>query len=128
MLHSCRLRCFAQFFFFKQKTAYEMRISDWSSDVCSSDLIAVVGSTGAGKSHTIAKIVQSAVSAKDGEYALNNSHIVIFDIHSEYKSAFPNANFLDASNLTLPYWLLNSEELEEVLLDTGEREIGRAHV
>src|SRR3546814_3882460 len=28
--------CF--FFFFKQKTAYEMRISDWSSDVCSSDL------------------------------------------------------------------------------------------
>src|SRR3546814_5930836 len=29
---------FLAFFFFKQKTAYEMRISDWSSDVCSSDL------------------------------------------------------------------------------------------
>src|SRR3546814_10194875 len=29
---------FSSFFFFKQKTAYEMRISDWSSDVCSSDL------------------------------------------------------------------------------------------
>src|SRR3546814_1631880 len=29
------------FFFFKQKTAYEMRISDWSSDVCTSDLVAV---------------------------------------------------------------------------------------
>src|SRR3546814_9099675 len=29
---------FCVFFFFKQKTAYEMRISDWSSDVCSSDL------------------------------------------------------------------------------------------
>src|SRR3546814_1175314 len=29
------------FFFFKQKTAYEMRISDWSSDVCSSDLFGV---------------------------------------------------------------------------------------
>src|SRR3546814_3342080 len=29
------------FFFFKQKTAYEMRISDWSSDVCSSDLAAL---------------------------------------------------------------------------------------
>src|SRR3546814_17736073 len=28
-----------EFFFFKQKTAYEMRISDWSSDVCSSDLV-----------------------------------------------------------------------------------------
>src|SRR3546814_10450721 len=30
---------FLFFFFFKQKTAYEMRISDWSSDVCSSDLL-----------------------------------------------------------------------------------------
>src|SRR3546814_7272598 len=34
------------FFFFKQKTAYEMRISDWSSDVCSSDLIAAFRATG----------------------------------------------------------------------------------
>src|SRR3546814_5862094 len=33
-----RLLIFAVCFFFKQKTAYEMRISDWSSDVCSSDL------------------------------------------------------------------------------------------
>src|SRR3546814_9720582 len=31
--------CMSVFFFFKQKTAYEMRISDWSSDVCSSDLV-----------------------------------------------------------------------------------------
>src|SRR3546814_12892603 len=31
------------FFFFKQKTAYEMRISDWSSDVCSSDLASFLG-------------------------------------------------------------------------------------
>src|SRR3546814_3451847 len=31
--------CLLVFFFFKQKTAYEMRISDWSSDVCSSDLL-----------------------------------------------------------------------------------------
>src|SRR3546814_4499534 len=33
------LNVFCLFFFFKQKTAYEMRISDWSSDVCSSDLL-----------------------------------------------------------------------------------------
>src|SRR3546814_6800495 len=32
------MKCVFWFFFFKQKTAYEMRISDWSSDVCSSDL------------------------------------------------------------------------------------------
>src|SRR3546814_495745 len=35
------------FFFFKQKTAYEMRISDWSSDVCSSDLNAPWSSSNA---------------------------------------------------------------------------------
>src|SRR3546814_4114530 len=34
----CTLGYILHFFFFKQKTAYEMRISDWSSDVCSSDL------------------------------------------------------------------------------------------
>src|SRR3546814_8014459 len=33
-----RFECYSDFVFFKQKTAYEMRISDWSSDVCSSDL------------------------------------------------------------------------------------------
>src|SRR3546814_2304222 len=49
-MSSCYLCCV---FFFKQKTAYEMRISDWSSDVCSSDLkieqrwlLAVVGTGG----------------------------------------------------------------------------------
>src|SRR3546814_9165903 len=39
-LHSCSFGCVV--FFFKQKTAYEMRISDWSSDVCSSDLVTAV--------------------------------------------------------------------------------------
>src|SRR3546814_2370551 len=43
----CLVLClFVCFFFFKQKTAYEMRISDWSSDVCSSDLGAQVGAMG----------------------------------------------------------------------------------
>src|SRR3546814_2466749 len=37
---TCCVCDFCLFFFFKQKTAYEMRISDWSSDVCSSDLVA----------------------------------------------------------------------------------------
>src|SRR3546814_7921220 len=37
MFDCCIMLCV--FFFFKQKTAYEMRISDWSSDVCSSDLL-----------------------------------------------------------------------------------------
>lgn len=85
--------------------------------------IAVVGSTGSGKSHTISSILQQVINSKDKNYSgLNDSHIIIFDLHSEYKSAFPNSNYLDISNLKLPYWLLNSSELEEILLDTGERD------
>src|SRR3546814_10584580 len=38
LLLSIVMLVLVDFFFFKQKTAYEMRISDWSSDVCSSDL------------------------------------------------------------------------------------------
>jgi hypothetical protein len=80
--------------------------------------IAIVGSTGSGKSHTLATIIQKAVSEKAGDFTLNNSHVIVFDIHSEYRSAFPDANFIDVSNLVLPYWMLNSEELEEFFLDT----------
>src|SRR3546814_19101357 len=44
---SCTPSClFPCLFFIKQKTAYEMRISDWSSDVCSSDLDRAVGPVG----------------------------------------------------------------------------------
>src|SRR3546814_9414194 len=44
------------FFFFKQKTAYEMRISDWSSDVCSSDLpLAIITGVGPGTGAALAR-------------------------------------------------------------------------
>src|SRR3546814_9538286 len=45
ILFLCFIVCF---FFFKQKTAYEMRISDWSSDVCSSDLSSAPNRRGGG--------------------------------------------------------------------------------
>src|SRR3546814_1846596 len=58
------------FFFFKQKTAYEMRISDWSSDVCSSDL--------SGKpADIIAKMVDGAVKKFAKENALLSQLFVI---------------------------------------------------
>jgi len=83
--------------------------------------IAIIGSTGSGKSHTVARIIQNAVNAKEGKYkGLNNSHIVIFDIHSEYRTAFPDANHVDISNLCLPFWLLNSDELEDLFLESGD--------
>ena len=81
--------------------------------------VAIVGSTGSGKSHTVACLVQKAVASKSGDYpGLNNSHVVIFDIHSEYRSAFPTANCISIADLRLPYWLLNSEELEELFIDS----------
>lgn len=90
--------------------------------------IAVVGSTGSGKSHTVTKIIQKAVEAKSGEFSLNNSHVVVFDIHSEYKSAFPNANYIDISNLVLPYWLLNSDELQELFIDTEANDHNQRYI
>jgi DNA helicase HerA-like ATPase len=90
--------------------------------------IAVVGSTGSGKSHTLTSIIQLAIAGKTGNFALNNSHVIIFDIHSEYKSAFPNGNYIDSSSLVLPYWLLNSEELEEFFLETETNDHNQRYV
>jgi hypothetical protein len=57
----------------------------------------------------------------------NNSHILIFDIHSEYKAAFSltddqsfTLNLLDVESLSLPYWLMNSEELESMFIESNE--------
>ncbi|MET9112863.1 DUF87 domain-containing protein [Streptomyces longwoodensis] len=87
--------------------------------------IAVVGSTGSGKSHAIARIIQTATQIRDetyGEYSLNNAHVVIFDIHSEYKTAFPSANHLSVESLILPYWLLNAEELQDLFIESNEEQ------
>jgi len=85
--------------------------------------IAIVGSTGSGKSCTLATILQKATCLKEGSYqGLNNSHIVIFDLHGEYVTAFPQANHLSVENMVLPYWLLNGEELEDLFVETGEHQ------
>ena len=65
--------------------------------------IAVIGSTGSGKSHTVTKIIQQAVEQKNGDFSLNNSHIIIFDIHS-------------------------SEELEELFIDTESNDHNQRNV
>lgn len=93
--------------------------------------IGIVGSTGSGKSCTVAKILQEAVGISNREniYASEqkNAHIIIFDIHSEYKAAFSleesqkfSLNYLDVEKLKLPYWLMNSEELESIFIESNE--------
>ncbi|HHQ4453783.1 ATP-binding protein [Aeromonas hydrophila] len=93
--------------------------------------IAVVGSTGSGKSCTVASMLQNVVGVSQhknktkGEQ--NNSHIVIFDIHDEYSAAFTldqdelfTLSRLDIDSLQLPYWLMNSEELESMFIESNE--------
>ncbi len=86
--------------------------------------IGVVGSTGSGKSCTVAKILQEGIKASKeqaGRGMLNNSHIIIFDLHGEYMTAFPNARVTGVEELKLPYWLMNSEELEEMFIESNEQ-------
>lgn len=94
--------------------------------------IAVVGSTGSGKSCAVARILHDVVGIGKKENRnlgkQNNSHIVIFDIHDEYTSAFQltdeqsfNLNRLDVDTLNLPYWLMNSEELESIFIESNEQ-------
>lgn len=90
--------------------------------------IAIVGSTGSGKSHTVSTILQKVINEKNGDFNLNNSHIVIFDIHSEYSAAFPNANLLDINSLILPYWLLKGDELLELFLDTEANDHNQKYI
>ena len=85
--------------------------------------IAVVGSTGSGKSGTVAKILQEGIRPSADQTqkgVLNNSHVLLFDLHGEYKTAFPKSKKLDVTNLVLPYWLMNSEELEEMFIESNE--------
>src|SRR3546814_6991232 len=61
-------------FFFKQKTAYEMRISDWSSDVCSSDLIvAEVYAPTAADARAVASALRERFAATDGIVDIDTS-------------------------------------------------------
>jgi len=93
--------------------------------------IAVVGSTGSGKSCTVAKILQKIVGIEKGvntnQDNPNNCHVLIFDLHSEYKSAFElgedsffDLTILSETNLSLPYWLMNADELESMFIDPND--------
>ena len=75
---------------------------------------ALLGSTGTGKSTTAALILHRICEvAPEG-------HIVMIDPHGEYSTAFArNGALFDASNLQLPYWLMNFEEHCEVFVTVG---------
>jgi len=93
--------------------------------------IGIVGSTGSGKSCAVASLIQRAVGISEARNLhkrnQKNSHVIVFDIHSEYSSAFSvsdsegfNLNRLNVDTIKLPYWLMNSEELESLFIDSNE--------
>ena len=93
--------------------------------------IAVVGSTGSGKSCAVARLLQNIMKIKEGHNEnagnLKNAHVIIFDMHSEYQSAFTledqesfKLNCLNVEKLCLPYWLMNSQELEALFIESNE--------
>ncbi|MHA1426766.1 MAG: ATP-binding protein [Candidatus Helarchaeota archaeon] len=75
---------------------------------------ALIGQTGEGKSWTVASLLQKITS-------FPQSTIVLFDLHGEYKTAFGDyCEFIDASELEFPYWLMNFEELVDLMVDRSE--------
>ena len=79
---------------------------------------AVLGTTGAGKSCAVTVILRAILAANP------HGHIIMLDPHNEYAPAFgARAELLNPGNLKLPYWLLNFEEIAEVLVskDSPER-------
>lgn len=85
---------------------------------------AVLGSTGSGKSTTIASLMRSIVTPIDGEGDYPNARVLMLDIHGEYSQALSDvANVLSVqpregeSSLHLPYWALNTSDLLKFLTD-----------
>jgi uncharacterized protein len=74
----------------------------------------IVGTTGSGKSCAVALLLQKVLAEN------NKAHIVLLDPHSEYAAAFgESAEVLTPANLELPFWLLNAEEISEVVAGTN---------
>ena len=75
---------------------------------------AILGQTGGGKSWAVASLIQKLCAFKQAT-------IVLFDLHGEYLKAFGDcAEVVSATDLELPYWLMNSEELLSLMVDRSE--------
>src|SRR3546814_1126980 len=96
-------------FFFKQKTAYEMRISDWSSDVCSSDLFTFVCPTEI-----------AAFGRLNEEFADRDAQLLGLSIDSEFVHLAWKRDHEDLRDLAIP--MLSDVKRE---LRSEERRVGK---
>ncbi len=78
---------------------------------------AILGTTGSGKSCAVAMILRAILAQN------KSGHIVLLDVHNEYTQSFHDcAEVLHSGNLELPYWLLNFEEMGEIVVGSGRRD------
>ncbi|HTY10476.1 MAG TPA: ATP-binding protein [Bacteroidota bacterium] len=76
--------------------------------------IALLGSTGSGKSTAVSSILQKV-------QMFSNTHVIVLDIHNEYKAAFRDfGNIINITDLELPHWFMNFEEMREAFVDESE--------
>lgn len=88
---------------------------------------AILGSTGSGKSTSVASLLRSIVNKPDGQLQTPSSRIILFDLHGEYSSALSEISEVfsvmpsDGENsLIIPYWCVNPERLIEFLCGQNE--------
>jgi len=84
---------------------------------------AILGSTGSGKSGTVAALLHAIIEhGEDNQYQNWKPKIVVLDPHNEYGSAFPTHKRLstDEGSLKLPYWLFNLQETISLFLGKTE--------
>lgn len=83
---------------------------------------AILGSTGSGKSWTVATLLENTAK-------LASSNVIVFDLHGEYKNLSyakqlripgPDDEISEVRNLYLPYWLLNNDEVQALFVDGTE--------
>src|SRR3546814_2758263 len=100
------------FFFFKQKTAYEMRISDWSSDVCSSDL------------GTFAYLVECHKGAKQVRRGCCRLSAAVGLLTLDQRRQFVTCRVLQQRR----QWQVDAMSIAQGREDPDRNQIGRAHV
>ncbi len=78
---------------------------------------AILGTTGSGKSCAVALILRAILAQHP------NGHALLLDLHNEYGRAFADcAEILGPGTLELPYWLLNFEEIQEIVIGSGKED------
>src|SRR3546814_13029972 len=121
---------FVVFFFFKQKTAYEMRISDWSSDVCSSDLAMIPVVNKKDKKLYLRDVAKWSRINSPGEYdRLNQQRFItitanIHDIDLGNATGGINEAIADLGELTEGIKIRQRGQIELLDQQRGESELG----